>query len=138
MGQENLAALTHLSLSAIQKYEQNLRVPKDAHIEKIAIALHISPEVLTDHTSQKLSDALPALFQIGKWGGIQFSGKKTSDGAYDPDTVCIRFQKPELKDFLKEWATRQEMIDKIRQSLETVEDEKLRHISVLFRSTEKV
>lgn len=68
MGQQDLAELSHISVSAIRKYESGLRVPKEAQLEKLAVALHISPSVLKDTSFKKFTDLLPYLYEIGVSG----------------------------------------------------------------------
>ena len=122
IGQEHLAALSHISVSAIRKYESGERIPKDSQIEKIAYALHISPVSLQDIHFDNFMDLLPYLYEISKIGQISFDGEKDSDGKYIEDTLSIRFADPEYKAFFKEWAEKKDECDKIKAAAEQLSD----------------
>lgn len=128
MGQENLAELSHISVSAIRKYESGLRVPKDAQLEKLAVALHISPSALRDTAFSSFTDLLPYLYEIGVWGDIQFTGEKNSDGNYDPDTLSVHFQNRDIMDFLAKWAEKKDEINAIKSAASEITDETTREL----------
>ena len=123
IGQEHLAELSHISVSTIRKYESDERRPKEEQLEKIAHALHVSPAALKDYSYDSFTDALPALFAIGKFGDIQFVGEKDKDGNYNPDSFAIRFNNDELMAFLMEWAAKKEEIDSVKEASAVVKDE---------------
>lgn len=122
MGQENLAALSHISVSAIRKYESGERIPKDSQIEKIAIALHISPIALRDIHFENFTELLPYLYEISKWGGISFDGPKDDNGKYIEDSLNLRFGQQEIRHFFKEWADKKEECSQILEAASSITD----------------
>lgn len=124
MGQEHLAALSHISVSAIRKYESGERIPKESQIEKLAIALHVNPSALVDFHFEKFSELLPYLYEIGRWGDIQFSGEKDAEGHYTEDSLTIRFTNPDIMNFLKDWADKKEECTQIQAAAQTITDQK--------------
>lgn len=122
MGQEHLAALSHIAVSTIRKYEADERNPKEEQIEKLAYALHISPAALKDNTISDLIDALPALYNIGLFGDIQFCGEADAEGNYDPETFSIKFNNKELMDFLIAWAKKKAEADSVIKAAALVKD----------------
>ena len=122
IGQEHLAALSHISVSAIRKYESGERIPKESQIEKIAYALHISPISLQDIHFDSFLELLPYLYEISKQGGIYFTGDKGSDGKYTEESLSIRFTDPEYMSFFKDWADKKDECDKIRSAADELSD----------------
>ena len=135
MGQQDLAELSHISVSAIRKYESGLRVPKEAQLEKLAVALHISPSVLKDTSFKKFTDLLPYLYEIGVWGDIQFVGEKDADGHYQRDTLSVRFQNSDIMDFLGKWAEKKDEVNTIKSAASEISDETTREL-MLSRADE--
>jgi transcriptional regulator with XRE-family HTH domain len=122
MGQEHLAELSHIAVSTIRKYEADERNPKEEQLEKLAHALHISPVALKDNTINDLTDALPALYNIGLFGDIQFCGELDVDGNYDPETFSIKFKNKEIMDFLIAWAKKKAEADAVINAASLVKD----------------
>lgn len=122
MGQENLAALSHISVSSIRKYESGERIPKNSQIEKIAIALHISPIALQDIHFENFTELLPYLYEISKWGKVSFDGPKDDSGKYIQDQLTIKFNQPDFCHFFKEWADKKEECDQITQASSSITD----------------
>ena len=122
IGQENLAALSHISVSAIRKYESGERIPKESQLEKLAIALHISPVALKDVHFDSFIDLLPYLYEISKTGDIAFDGPKDSDGKYIPEELNLKFKNSDFQSFFKEWADRKAECDQIKKAADEISD----------------
>ncbi len=123
MGQESLAELSHISVSTIRKYESDERKPKKEQVESVALALHISPAALMDYSIDNSVDVYPWLYSIGEWGNIRFTGEKDSEGKYIKDTISIKFDNPDLMDFIKDWADKKEELESVKTASALIKDE---------------
>ena len=123
LSQADLAHLAGISLSALKKYETNIRSPKVSQIRKIADVLNISPNALSNITTDSIGDIIPYLFAIAKVGNIHFYGSKDNTGKYIADDLKFSFDSPILKNFMKEWANKKNILDKLRQEAQDSPDE---------------
>ena len=135
LSQEQLAALSHIAVSTIRKYESDERNPKDEQLEKLAHALHTSTAALKGIRIESIEDALPALYVAGNWGDIQFVGKKDKNGNYIKDSLYFRFNNKELMNFLSEWAIKKEELESIKIASDLLKDDTSR-IALEKRMTE--
>ena len=135
MGQEKLAELSHISVSAIRKYESGERIPKDSQLEKLAIALHISPVALRDIHFDSFVDLLPYLYEISKLGDISFDGEKDAEGKLIPTELRIKYNNPDFQAFFKEWADKINECEQIKTAAENINDSQTREM-MLRRSSD--
>ncbi|MCR5778054.1 MAG: helix-turn-helix domain-containing protein [Lachnospiraceae bacterium] len=122
MSQENLAELSHVSVSAIRKYEAGLRFPKDAQIEKLSLALHTTPAALKETQFDSFVDLLPYFFEILRYGKVTFTGSKDENGGFNANDISVRFNDEEMNLFLKELADKKQRCDEIRQATAQITD----------------
>lgn len=120
IGQEHLAALSHISVSTIRKYESGDRNPKEDQIERLAHALHIAPSMLRDNHIDDISEIVPVFYKIGNKTGIQFDGIKDENGDYIPDKLSIKFNDSRIMNFLTQWANKKDEIDRVSKDTEQV------------------
>lgn len=121
--QSEFSHLTGISLNTLRKYENNTRNPKLGQLSKISDILNISIHALEKIELNTLSDIIPYLLAIGKIGDIQFNGEKDSDGNYIENNLSFTFKSPILKHYIKEWADKKEVIDKLRSDALNTPDE---------------
>lgn len=135
MGQDKLAELSHISVSAIRKYESGVRVPKDSQLEKLAIALHISPVALKDIHFDSFTDLLPYLYEISKCGEISFEYEKDADGNNITTDVRIKYNNPDFQSFFREWAEKKAEGEQIKAAAENITDSQTKDM-MLLRATD--
>ena len=56
-------------------------------------------------------------------GNIHFYGSKDNTGKYIADDLKFSFDSPILKNFMKEWANKKNILDKLRQEAQDSPDE---------------
>jgi len=123
MTQAMLSQITGIPLSSIKKYEACSRRPKRDALEKIALALNVSPNTFYDLRSETVGDLVALFFLLSQKGDIQFHGQRNADGKFDSDTVTFSFASPALKDFSKEWADTLEIINTLKLQAQNCPDE---------------
>ena len=122
IGQEHLAALSHISVSTIRKYEADERNPKEDQLERLAHALHVGASVLRDHKIDDFTDVVPVIFEIGEKSGILFEGEKDEQGKYIPETFSIKFSDPRVMQFLIELASKKDEIESVIEASRFIKD----------------
>ena len=130
MTQPELSQLSGIPAGTIRKYEINNRKPKSEQRKKIAEALNISSNALDDISFNTIGDAAPYLIELAKKGDIQFYGTLNSDGKYCTDDIKISFSSATLRAFLKEWADKKIIIDKLRIDANNSPDEQVKMYSL--------
>lgn len=123
---KELSQRSGISADAIRKYEQGQRKPKYEQLQKLATGLQISLNNFLDLEILSQSDLIPYLITIGKKGEIRFHGEKDSSGNYTGTDLCFSFNSPDLQNFLKEWANKQNTINKLKYEADHTPDEKVR------------
>lgn len=122
MSQSELANCSQVPLSTLRKYEIGNRHPKLDQLQKIANGLHISLHALIDINIDTIDDIAPYLFAIAKAGNITFHGTKDENDKYIGEDLTFSFNSPILKHFMKEWADKKEIIDKLRLDAQNTPD----------------
>lgn len=126
LSQATLAELTHVPISTLRKYEIGNRNPKIEQLQKIANGLQINIHALSDIDINSIDEVAHYLFAINKISDIKFIGEKDENGKYicNSLSLSITFSNSILKSFIKDWADRKEVIDKLRADAEASQDEK--------------
>lgn len=124
--QKTLADYSNIPVDNIRKYESGARNPKLAQLQKIANGLQISIHALIDINIETIDDIAPYLFAIAEAGNIQFFGTKDTQGNFLIDDLKFSFKSPTLKHFMKEWADKKEVIDKLRLDAQNSPDKQAR------------
>ena len=89
--QRELAELSGLSESALRSYELGDRFPKERHLDRIARALRVRPEVFEDHDEMTSVDLSKALRDWGRRREQLDAGEMTPDEYRDwKDTYLPR------------------------------------------------
>ncbi len=69
--QRDLADTVGITESAIRNYERDIRTPSDSQIEKIAVALGVSPDSIRDMGVSGARGALEVLFRFERELGLK-------------------------------------------------------------------
>ncbi|EEG47577.1 helix-turn-helix domain-containing protein [Blautia hydrogenotrophica] len=104
ISQNMLGELAGIGGTTILKYELGSQNPKPDQLLKIANALGVSINVLTDFDIETASDVLTLLFKMDEQIDMEIDGEKDTDGNLLPDTICIRFKHPEINNRLAKFA----------------------------------
>ncbi len=87
--QRELAELSGLSESALRSYELGDRFPKERHLDRIARALRVRPEVFEDHDITTVDQVIHALFNLEEQFGLVPNGERRREqldaGEMTPD-----------------------------------------------------
>lgn len=126
--QTMLSQATGIPLGTIKKYEISNRKPKKDAMDKIALALQISPNAFCDFKSDTVGDLLSIFFFLAKEGNICFHGEKNEDGKYDMNTLTFSFDTSIIQSLLKEWADNLDTINALRAQAETCADESIKEM----------
>lgn len=133
--QTMLSQATGIPLGTIKKYEISNRKPKSDAMEKIALALRVSPNVFYDLKSETIGDLTALFFFLAQEGKIHFYGEKDSEGKYDINSLTFSFDSPLLKHCLKDWADTLNIINTLRAQADTCTDETVKNM-LLTRADE--
>lgn len=108
--QEQLAAQSGLSISALQKYESDERKPKPEQLLKISDALGISINIFMDFDIRTVSDLFSLLFRMEEQANLKFHKDTTSD------TVGIYFDNEYVTEKISSYAEMLKEIDSMDSS----------------------
>ena len=109
MTQMGLARECGLSDSAVRNYELGNRKPSGAHLEMIAEALEVAPEVLMDIEVASARMALEYLFRIDEELGLGPVRDKEGGVVLSVDPSSPKA--PKLSAALEAWMRQREMLD---------------------------
>lgn len=103
--QDMLAQLSDVHPVSIRKYETNKMIPQPAQLERIAKALGVSYNALSDLDNaglrlQTVGDLMGILFVLFNTGILQMTGERGENNRYKPETVQI-FVNPMLAPFIE-------------------------------------
>ncbi|MDO4538390.1 MAG: helix-turn-helix transcriptional regulator, partial [Coriobacteriales bacterium] len=103
--QRELARLSGLSESALRSYELGDRFPKEKHIDRIARALKVRPEVFEDHRITTVDQVIHVLFNLEDQFGVVPNGTREEPG------IKIDRRRAELRKALRDWGRRREQLE---------------------------
>ena len=103
--QRELAELSGLSESALRSYELGDRFPKERHLDRIARALRVRPEVFEDHDITTVDQVIHALFNLEEQFGL------VPNGEGEPAGLTVEMTSVDLTKALRDWGRRREQLD---------------------------
>ncbi|MBR3385325.1 MAG: helix-turn-helix transcriptional regulator [Atopobiaceae bacterium] len=103
--QRELAELSGLSESALRSYELGDRFPKERHLDRIARALRVRPEVFEDHDITTVDQVIHALFNLEEQFGL------VPNGEGEPAGLTVEMTSVDLAKALRDWGRRREQLD---------------------------
>ena len=103
--QRELAELSGLSESALRSYELGDRFPKERHLDRIARALRVRPEVFEDHDITTVDQVIHALFNLEEQFGLVPNGEGMPVG------LTVEMTSVDLTKALRDWGRRREQLD---------------------------
>lgn len=122
MSQTELGARVGLTADRIQKYENGARKPKTDLLKRIAGALGVSSQALSDPNTTTYIGAIFALFEIEDRFGLKLARpKRINDN--DNDDIILCFDTPSgVYDYIDEWYKIYEPIKARLDAAETEEE----------------
>lgn len=96
MTQQALSDVTEVSIRLIQKYESDVRIPKDENLGKLTNTLRISPKALSEASIETYEDVMFMLFELE-----EEYGKITIEPIAGKAAICI--DNRALTDMLFSW-----------------------------------
>ena len=103
--QRELAELSGLSESALRSYELGDRYPKERHLDRIAHALRVRPEVFEDHDITTVDQVIHALFNLEEQFGLVPNGEGMPAG------LTVEMTSVDLSKALRDWGRRRGQLD---------------------------
>ncbi len=132
--QSDLAKIAGIPLGTLQKYELGIRNPKSEPLEKIALALGVSPNAFINVKCDTIGDLAALFFMLAHQTEINFHGSKNEDGKYNTSDLSFSFNSPFLKVFLGDWANALDAIKLARTQADLCPDETLRQTMLEYAS----
>ncbi len=114
--QRELAELSGLSESALRSYELGDRFPKERHLDRIARALRVRPEVFEDHDITNVDQVIHALFNLEEQFGL------VPNGEGEPAGLTVEMTSVDLTKALRDWGRRREQLDAGEMTLDEYRD----------------
>lgn len=103
--QRELAELSGLSESALRSYELGDRFPKERHLDRIARALRVRPEVFEDHDITTVDQVIHALFNLEEQFGLVPNGEGMPAG------LTVEMTSSDLSKALRDWGRRRGQLE---------------------------
>ncbi len=128
--QKQLSEISGISLSAIKLYETNASKPRTEQMNKLCNSLGITKTAFYDTEVDTVGAVAALLFLIEDFVDIKLTGKQIN-GKYDPKTVSLKFDNPQLQEFIANWANIKDKIDIINKNTETIDTPDLKELAEL-------
>lgn len=144
MTQEQLSAISGISLHSIRKYESGERNPKPEQLLKIAEALGISINLFMDFDIRTVSDLLSLIFRMDEQVDMKIVADTDAEGNYLPDTLYLTFSNDTVNEklcgYLSVLRSREELKQsksklsetEFREKLDTINQNITRYIDLLL------
>lgn len=128
--QKQLAEISEISLSAIKLYESGTSKPRADQMNKLCNSLGITEAIFYDTEVDTVGTVAALLFLIENYIDINFVGEQIN-GKYNPKTVSLKFDNPQLQEFMANWANIKDKIDIINKNTETIDAPDLKELAEL-------
>lgn len=115
MTQRELANASDLGESALRSYELGVRYPKDACLDRIARALHVSPEAFEVYGIDNDAQLVHVLFNFEDAFGIHSLGCGTA-------VVVVDDNMPLLREAIRDWGKKHDELERGEISTEEYQD----------------